>query len=61
MPIGRRRLIAPVQFTRFEAELLVDLATVRLATMTAVDREDCDIRVTIIEAKRKLEEARRQR
>lgn len=61
MPTGRRALIKPVQFTRFEADLLVDLASVRLATMTKVDREDCDIHVTMITAKRKLEQARRQR
>lgn len=61
MPTGRRALIAPVQFTRFEAELLVDLASVRLATMTKVDREDCDIHVTIIAAIKKLEAVRKQK
>ena len=51
--------LAPIE--RAAAEPLVVLASVRLATMTKVDREDCDIHVTIIAAIKKLEAVRKQK
>jgi len=60
MPVGRRRLLDPVRFSSFEADMLIDLAQVRLATMTKVDREDVDIHVTIVCAVKKLEAVRGQ-
>lgn len=57
--VSRNVRVKPVVLTIMEADVLIDLARDRMATMVKVDGEDILTNVAICGAVRKLEEARR--
>lgn len=58
MTIARARNLPPIVLTSYEAQVIGDLIGDRLATMDVIDREDARTHAAILEARRKIEEAR---